>query len=115
MEAPKYDEDLNYWQAPTREYYREEKASDDKMMAERFNEIAFFFNIAVFSILMILSCATLSAGPCPLFTDRCSAIDGPPVVNDPFRKSKCASNFCIALALLPKPFNGREPPEIAFF
>ena len=61
MEAPKYDEDLNYWQAPTREYYREEKASDDKMMAERFNEIAFFFNIAVFSILMILSCATLSA------------------------------------------------------
>ena len=61
MEAPKYDEDLNYWQAPTREYYREEKASDDKMMAERFKEIAFFFNIAVFSILMILSCATLSA------------------------------------------------------
>lgn len=61
MEAPKCDEDLTYWQAPTREYYREEKASDDMMMAERFNEIAFFFNIAVFSIFMILSCAILSA------------------------------------------------------
>ncbi|GAX47858.1 DUF3270 family protein [Pseudolactococcus reticulitermitis] len=61
MEAPKYDEDLNYWQAPTRDYYREEKASEDKMIAERFNEIAFFFNIAVFSVLMILSCTILSA------------------------------------------------------
>lgn len=60
MEAPKEDEDLNYWQAPTRDYYREEKASYDKMMAERFNEIAFFFNIAVFSIFMIFSCAILS-------------------------------------------------------
>ncbi|GAB2023824.1 hypothetical protein RyT2_29050 [Pseudolactococcus yaeyamensis] len=61
MEAPKYDEDLDYWQAPMRDYCREEKASDDKMIAERFNEIAFFLNIAVFSVLMILSCAMLSA------------------------------------------------------
>lgn len=61
MEAPKYDEDLNYWQSPTRDYNREEQASEQNMMAERFNEIAFFSNLTFFSIFMVLSCAVLSA------------------------------------------------------
>ncbi|GFH42847.1 hypothetical protein Hs30E_13980 [Lactococcus hodotermopsidis] len=56
MEAPKYDEDLTYWQAPTREFLAEEKAVDDKMIAERFTEIAFFSKIAVFSIFLVLAC-----------------------------------------------------------
>lgn len=61
MEAPKFDEDLTYWQSPTRDYQREEQASENMMMTERFKEIAFFSHITVFSIFMVLSCAVLSA------------------------------------------------------
>jgi hypothetical protein len=60
METPKYDDEFNYWQSPMRNYYREE-AVNDTTTAERFKEIAFFSNVATFSIAMTLTCSILSA------------------------------------------------------
>ncbi|GFH40569.1 DUF3270 family protein [Lactococcus insecticola] len=61
MEAPKYDEDIENWQSPTRDYLAEEKVADETLTAERYTELTFFANIAIFSIFMVISCYIFAA------------------------------------------------------
>ena len=48
MEAPRFDEEFNNWQLPTREYAQEEKMAEHIKTADRLKEIAFFSNIATY-------------------------------------------------------------------
>ena len=61
MEAPRFDEEFNSWQLPTREYMQEEKMAEHIKTADRIKEIVFFSNIATFSVFIVIGCSVLMA------------------------------------------------------